>query len=212
MCKSAVRSAATYPSHLVDGGLRIAAGGVAGGDRLVEVRLLGLQRDRKGNQEPKGNRRKAKRRSAPAAEAAMATSPWRRARSLNLSSLYSALMHQQWCDRSMADDLGLLVACQEFVKRWHLGAGDALQVAEADVVLQGGDVKAVEGCARHGVLYLQGTCRVLLAGNQQRTTTSCHLHDCRWLQGVWWSRQGGVRGTPQPSDWHICKAGCYPKP
>ena len=73
--------------------------------------------------------------------------PWRHRRgaeSAVFSSLYSALVHQRWCDRSVANDLGLLVACQELVKRWYLGAGDALQVAEADVVLQGGDVKSVE--------------------------------------------------------------------
>ena len=46
VCKSATRSAATHPSHLVDGGLRVAGGGVAGGHRLINIRLLGLRQQR----------------------------------------------------------------------------------------------------------------------------------------------------------------------
>jgi hypothetical protein len=82
VCRSVTRSAATHPSHLVDGGLRVAGGGVAGGDRLVEVRLLGLQ-DQKGNQQPKGNMVQGKCRSAPAAEAAVVGLPWWRGHSLS---------------------------------------------------------------------------------------------------------------------------------
>ena len=92
-------------------------------------------------------------------------------------------------------------------KTWlHLGASDALQVAEADVVLQGGDVKAIERCARHSLLGLQRIHRTLLLGTQQRSATACQLDDNGRLPEMCYSWQCGMRGLPLPPDWHICKS------